>query len=131
MPIDKASRIVPYLSYADAAEAIDFLTKAFGFVERYRYPMPDGKIGHAELEYEGASVFLASEWPGANMVSPRKLDGVHCQTWVRVDDVDAHHARARAAGATIAAEPEDQPHGERIYRAIDPEGHRWVFGQAR
>jgi uncharacterized glyoxalase superfamily protein PhnB len=49
-----------------------------------------------------------------------------------VDDVDAHHARARAAGATIAAPPEDQPYGDRSYRAVDPEGHRWIFaGPAR
>jgi uncharacterized glyoxalase superfamily protein PhnB len=48
---------------------------------------------------------------------------------VVVDDVDAHHERARAAGATIAAAPADQPHGSRIYRAVDPEGHRWIFSQ--
>ena len=48
---------------------------------------------------------------------------------VYVDDVDAHFAQAREAGATIATEPEDQPHGARTYRATDPEGHRWIFSQ--
>jgi len=46
-----------------------------------------------------------------------------------VDDTDAHYHRARAAGATILSEPEDQPFG-RIYRAEDLEGHRWMFVQA-
>ena len=71
---------------------------------------------------------LASEWPAGGVVSPLQLPAVHAQIYVRVDDVDAHHARARAEGATIAAEPADQDHGERTYRAIDPEGHRWIFG---
>jgi uncharacterized glyoxalase superfamily protein PhnB len=44
-----------------------------------------------------------------------------------VDDVDAHFAHAREAGATIAAEPADQFYGDRNYRAIDPEGHQWIF----
>jgi uncharacterized glyoxalase superfamily protein PhnB len=59
--------------------------------------------------------------------SPRDLPAVHAQIFVMVDDVDAHHERARAAGATIAAPPRDTPQGERAYRAVDPEGHRWIF----
>jgi len=71
---------------------------------------------------------VASEWPAGGVVSPRELPAVHAQVHVRVDDVDAHFARARAEGATLATEPTDQEHGERSYRAIDPEGHRWIFG---
>jgi uncharacterized glyoxalase superfamily protein PhnB len=48
---------------------------------------------------------------------------------VRVDDVDAHHARAAARGATIADAPQDFPYGERQYSAEDPGGHRWTFSQ--
>ena len=54
--------------------------------------------------------------------TPFVVDGVH----VYVDDVDAHFERARAAGATILREPEDQPFG-RLYSAEDHEGHRWMF----
>ncbi len=43
------------------------------------------------------------------------------------EDIDGHCARARAAGAVIAAEPGDQFYGDRAYRAIDPEGHVWTF----
>ena len=41
--------------------------------------------------------------------------------------LDEHYERARAAGATIAAEPADQFYGDRTYRAVDPEGHCWTF----
>jgi uncharacterized glyoxalase superfamily protein PhnB len=116
------------LAYADAPAAIEFLTKAFGFEELFRMELPDGSVGHAELGLGGeAVVMLACEWPAGGLVSPLQLPALHAQIRVRVDDVDAHHARARAEGATIAAEPADQDYGERSYRAIDPEGHRWIF----
>jgi PhnB protein len=121
-------RIVPMLSYEDAAAAIEFLTKAFGFDERFRMAMPDGSIGHTELVLGDAAVMLASEWPAGGVVSPKRLPFVHSQLYVQVEDVDAHFARARSEGATIATEPRDQDYGERTYRAIDPEGQRWIFG---
>jgi len=120
-------RIVPYLAYADAPAAISFLCQAFGFEEKFRYPMDDGRVGHAELTCAGNAIYLASLWPELGLASPRDLPGVHCQLYVWVDDVDAHHARARAAGATITSPPGDDGHGERVYRAVDPEGHRWIF----
>src|SRR5262249_21952778 len=88
---------------------------------------------------EGATVFLSTP-PGYQ--SPRRhretCDGArraYVNPWVidghfvEVDDVDAHHARAAAHGATILCEPEDQPFGLRIYTAEDPEGHSWMSGQ--
>ena len=124
---DTPPRFIPMLSYADAAAAIEFLSAVFGFEETFRMPMADGRIGHAELSHHGHKVMLASEWTPAGLVSPRALSGVHGQIHCQVDDVDAHYRRARAAGATIVGEPVDQ-HGERTYRALDLEGHRWIFG---
>ena len=121
-------RFTPMLAYADARAALDFLARAFGFEERFRMDMPDGTVGHAEIGLGDEVVMLASEWQAGGVVSPLSLPALHAQIFVRVDDVDAHHERARAAGATIAAEPADQEYGERTYRAIDPEGHRWIFG---
>jgi PhnB protein len=126
-PTRAPQAIVPYLAYEDAPGAIAFLCQAFGFEEIYRLPMPDGRIGHAELGFQGNVLMLASSYPELGFVSAAKLPSVHSQLSIRVDDVDAHCARARAAGATIAAEPKDQPHGDREYRAVDPEGHRWSF----
>src|SRR5256885_9954413 len=105
-------RIIPYLAYADAPAAIDFLCRAFGFEERFRYPMPDGRIGHAELVFQGNVLMLASTYEGFGM-SPADLPAVHGQIICYVDDPDAHFARARAAGATIVVEPTDQ-HGNRM-----------------
>lgn len=119
-------RFVPYLAYQDAPAAIEFLVKAFGFEEELRYPMPDGRVGHCELKLGGQSLYLASAYEEMGFRSPQAFDGVHGQVYVRIDDVDGHFERAREAGATIAAEPVDE-HGSRMYRALDPEGHRWIF----
>jgi PhnB protein len=120
------AHVVPYLCYADAPAAIDFLCKAFGFEEQFRYPMPDGRIGHAELTCPSGGVMLASVWPEGGFASPLDLPAIHCMIHCSVDNTDAHYERAKAAGATITAEPSDQ-HGHRMYRATDPEGHRWIF----
>ncbi|MDJ0790110.1 MAG: VOC family protein [Myxococcota bacterium] len=121
--------IIPMLAYADAPAAIDFLCKAFGFEKTYQLDMDDGSVGHAELAMGDAVVMLATVWEAAGMKSPKDLPGPHSQVNVYVDDVDAHCEKAREAGATISAEPEDQFYGARIYRAVDPEGHRWIFTQ--
>lgn len=120
-------RLVPYLIYADAPAALDFLCRAFGFEERFRLPMPDGRIGHAELGYRDNVVMLASEFPEMSFRSPLGLGAQHGQVLCYVDDVDAHYRRARAAGAVVAGEPRDEPYGDRTYRAVDPGGHRWIF----
>ncbi len=129
IPPAGSQRIVPMLSYRDAPAAIDFLCRAFGFEPHFRLDMPNGSVGHAELSYGDSVVMLATCWDEAGLVSPSELDRVHGQTHVYVDDVEAHHARARDAGATITTPPEDQFYGAIVYRAIDPEGHRWVFSQ--
>ena len=118
-------RIVPSLAYADAPAAIQFLCKAFGFTETFRYPMPDGRVGHAELVYEGNVLTLASVYEGFGE-TPLKLPATSCTLWCFVDDVNAHYARALEAGATLTSEVVED-HGMRFYRASDLEGHRWVF----
>jgi len=90
--------------------------------------MQDGRIGHAEMALGESVLYLASLWKEVGNIRPKDLPGVHCQLYCRVDDVDTHFRRARDAGATVINEPADQGHGERTYRAVDPEGHRWIFG---
>jgi uncharacterized glyoxalase superfamily protein PhnB len=132
--------VIPMLAYEDGAAAIDWLTSAFGFSEQTRFTDDDGTVTHAELETGSGTIMLAT--PSPDYVSPKHLrelstearkmaevpyviDGV----LVEVDDVDAHFARARDAGATILSEPADQSVGIRHYRVEDPEGHRWMFSQ--
>src|SRR6266850_1351361 len=109
-PPQGMQRIIPYLSYADAPAAIAFLCKAFGFEERFRYPMPDGRIGHAELGYQDNVVMLASAYEGFGE-SPLRLPAVHAQVYCFVDDVDSHFARARHEPAPARAAPHQPGRG--------------------
>jgi PhnB protein len=120
-------RIIPYLMYADAAAAIDFLCEAFGFEERFRLPGPGGVVGHAEIGYQDNVVMLANVTEQTGHASPRDLPARHGTVLCYVDDVDGHYERAKAAGAKIVAEPEDKYYGDRMYSAADPEGHQWFF----
>lgn len=123
------STVLPGLAYDDAPAAIEFLCRAFGFEERFRLDMPDGSIGHAELSIGNGAISLATTWEAGNFCPPHRLSAVHSQIQIEVDDVDAHYERAKGEGAIIAEPPEDQFHGSRSYRAMDPEGHRWIFNQ--
>jgi uncharacterized glyoxalase superfamily protein PhnB len=127
------------IAYEDAGAAIDWLQRAFGFREVQRITEKDGTISHAELAFGDGRIFLAT--PTRDYQSPRHHREVcaTARTWsavpwvidglmVHVDDVDAHFAKARAAGATILSIPTNSPPG-RLYRAEDPEGHRWMFLQ--
>jgi len=124
-PPQSPQRVIPYLIYSDAKRAIAYLCDVFGFKEELLYPMDDGRVGHAELSYDGNVIYLASEFEGFGS-SPQKLTDTHSGLYWLVADADAHFARTREAGATIVSEPVDA-HGMRIYRALDSEGHRWTF----
>ncbi|MFO0985353.1 MAG: VOC family protein [Planctomycetota bacterium] len=121
-------RVIPYLAYRDAPAAIEFLKRAFGFEERFRYPMEDGRIGHAEMTLGDSTLMLASAFEGFG-ASPLDLPATSVQLfYCVVDDVEAHHARAKAAGATLVAEPADQ-HGMRMYRGVRSRGTPLIFVQ--
>jgi PhnB protein len=120
-------RIIPMLAYDDAPAAMDFLHIAFGFEEKFRMAMPDGNIGHAEMLLHGNTVMLATTWKAGGLASPKDLPALASQLFCEVDDVNAHYRQAVANGAVVVAEPEDQSYGFRVYRAMDPEGHRWLF----
>ena len=121
---DNIQRIGPVLVYDDAAAAIEFLTNAFGFTEHAVHRTPDGKVAHAELAYEGSFVGLSDRIPGVQSV----FDLGPCAIYVVVDDPDAHHARAVAAGADVVYPLTDQDYGSRDYAVRDPEGFVWSFG---
>ena len=125
------------LTYEHGADAMDWLARAFGFVEKTRMLGKNGRLAHGELDTGDGLVMLASPTP--DYESPRRhrehcdaarrwsavpwvIDGVH----VYVADVAAHRARAESAGATMLGPLEDGPPGRR-YRCEDLEGHRWMF----
>lgn len=124
-PPEGYSRVTPYLYYEDSEAAIGFLTRTFGFTEKVRMPDQNGKVTHAEVEYAGGVVMFGT--PGDDYKNPKKLGGKTQSNYIYVDDVDAHYEQAKAAGAKIVREPEDQFYGDRSYGAEDPEGHEWFF----
>lgn len=129
--------VIPMLAHEDGMAAMDWLCRAFGFVERTRIADAEGRLAHGELDVGGGLVMLASPTP--DYEGPRR-HREHCERarkwssvpWiidgvlVHVHDLDAHFERARAAGATILTGIEEGPPGRR-YRAEDLEGHRWFF----
>jgi uncharacterized glyoxalase superfamily protein PhnB len=133
-------RISSAIFYDDAAAAIDWLCDAFGFEVRLKVEGEGGAIEHSELIFEDGLIMVGSagrgDRPGTQqMLSPKSMQGGNTQNLcVFVDDVDAHCAHARAAGARIFREPETSDYGEeyavhRSYGATDPEGHQWFFLQ--
>lgn len=117
--------MTPCLLYEDVAAALAFLSTAYGFVETLRYNDPAGYVSHAEIRVGDGVIMLGD--PGGDYRNPDRLGSATAQIHVQVDDADALHRRARAAGSEIVSEPEDHEYGERSFTARDPEGHVWTF----
>lgn len=128
-PPEGMPRMTPLLYYRDLAPALDWLAKAFGFETRSKMPGPDGVIVHAEMELGDAVIMMGPPSDEENTRSPKDLPAVSQSLYVYVNDVDAHFANAKAQGATITLEPEYKFWGDRMYSAIDFEGHHWNFAQ--
>jgi uncharacterized glyoxalase superfamily protein PhnB len=120
-------RVSPYLLYEDAAREVEYLERAFGFKERRSTTGAAGRTHYEMLLGEDGLVLLGQM--GESFRSPRSL-GVQPPSMVHVyvDDVDALHERAKAAGAEVT-ELETAPVGDRRFTATDPEGQLWVFAQ--
>ena len=131
-PADTTATIIPCLRYRDAPAAIDWLCRAFGF-ERHAVYAEGDTVHHAQLVFGNGMVMLgsadtASEW-GRRIAQPGDIGGRETQSpCVVVADVDAHYARAVAAGAELVQDIADQDYGGRGYSCRDPEGHLWWFG---
>jgi uncharacterized glyoxalase superfamily protein PhnB len=109
--------IIPALRYRDAPAAIEWLAKAFGFEKRFIVPGPDGGIAHAELRLGNGLVMLGSvRDDDFHWAPPRKGEVVTQSVYVVVVDADAHHERAKSAGAEIVRELQDTDYGSREYR---------------
>ena len=137
----RASAVIPMLSYEDPGRAADWVAEAFGFRETGRWADADGHVTHVNMKFGGDVIMLGS--PSRDYQSPRHHAEVcdHARAWlntpfvvdgvlVYVDDIDTHFERAKASGATVLSSLEDNSEvGQRQYRAEDLEGHRWMFAQ--
>ncbi|MFC4944568.1 VOC family protein [Pseudonocardia sp. GCM10023141] len=112
------------LKYADADAALAFLTGPLGLTEVQVNRDGAGTIAHAELAH-GTDVLLVGTRNGG------EFDTGKAVVYLAVDDPDAHHARAVAAGATVVQQLVDQPYGSREYAVSDPEGNIWSIGTYR
>ena len=116
---DQTPNIYPFLRFADADAALEWLSRAFGFEQREVYRNDEGTIHHAEISLGSGIVMFGQGDPASHGV------------YVAVEDTDAHYERAKAAGAEIVREIEDTDYGSREYTAHDLEGHVWSFGTYR
>ena len=121
-----ASRLAPYLSYADAPAAIAWL-EAIGFVVVVRQDAPDGRVTHSELRMDEAVVMLASD-DSPYVVAPLVGTSTGAGLYIVTDDVDRRFADAIRAGGAAVFPPEDTEWGARRARVLDPGGREWSFG---
>ncbi|MDE1899377.1 MAG: VOC family protein [Xanthomonadaceae bacterium] len=122
---DGMHSLTPHLVCRDAAQAIDFYNRAFGAIERFRLPAPDGKLIHACVQIGDSQLFLVDEMPAMGALGPQALKGSPVTLHLQVEDADAVFARAVAAGATVTMPLADMFWGDRYGQLQDPFGHRW------
>ena len=113
------------LGYEDIERARDFFTNALGFEDLWEVRDNDGSVTRSHVQL-GDTVLMLDK-PGAHGVkNPTHVGGVTHLIVITVGDVDAHHARAAKAGATVITPPSDRPWG-RDYELQDPEGYIFSF----
>ena len=122
---DGMHSLTPHLVCRDAAAAIDFYGRAFGAVERFRLPAPDGKLIHACVQIGDSLLFLVDEMPAMGALGPQALKGSPVTIHLQVEDADAVFARAMRAGATVTMPLADMFWGDRYGQVRDPFGHSW------
>jgi len=119
--------LTPYLTVHNAAQAIDFYKRAFGANERFRLPMFDGKIGHAEMTLGDSIFMLSDECPEHGNEAPHASQGAPVGLALYVHDVDAAFDKAVEAGASVKEPVEDKFWGDRAGTVTDPFGHKWTL----
>ncbi len=132
-------RLTATVFYRDPHAAIDWICRAFGFDVRLKVEADDGKIAYSELVFGDAMISVGGLDGDRDYQklfrSPLDTGGGVTQALaLYVEDVDAHHERAVAAGATIFRALKTEDYGgdywaDRSYGAVDLEGHLWFFSQ--
>ena len=117
----------PYLIVGDGRAAVAFYATAFGAVLTMSIDQPDGRLGHAELEIDGATFSLADEFPEYALVGPNTLGNSPVTLDLVVADVDTVVERAVEAGASVSRPVAEQFYGARSGQIVDPFGHRWTI----
>jgi PhnB protein len=111
--------VTPLLSVKGAARLIDFMKKAFGATEVYRFPASDGSVMHAELKI-GNSVMMLGEPMEGSFPVPATF-------YVYVQDADATYRAALEAGGESLEGPTDRFWGDRVASIKDFAGNKWMI----
>ena len=121
--------VTPSLVIAGAAKAIEFYKKAFGAVEKSRFPAPNGTLMHAEIRIGDSIIMMGDEMPEQGGRGPKSLGGSPVTLFIYQDNVDAAWKRAVDAGAKVVMPLSDQFWGDRGGCLEDPFGHNWWLCQ--
>lgn len=124
---NRIREVFAYLRVKGAAEAVAFYTQAFGAKECFRLTEPNGRVGHAELDFGGTVIMLSDEYPEWNILGPQ-THGVSVCIHLHVDNADAMAEQAIRAGAVMIRPAQDAFYGERSCVVRDPFGHEWLLG---
>jgi PhnB protein len=122
---DGYNSVTPYLVVDDAKRAIEFYRDAFGAEEKFRLPMGENRIGHAEIKIGDSFVMLADEFPEMGHLGPNSRGGPTSSIVLYVEDVDTSFKKALDAGAKEQRPVENQFWGDRMGTLSDPFGHQW------
>ena len=125
--------IFPAFTYPDAAAAIEWVGRAFGFEPHAVHRDDDGVVAHAELRLGDQVIMLGTKRSPDPLprVLPAAAGGVTSHAYIAVTDPDALFSRAVAEGAEVVMPLTDQDYGSRDFAVRDPEGHLWSFGTYR
>jgi len=121
-------QVIPYLLYADADAAIDWLVATFGFTVRARDTRQDGTVRHGELLLDQGGVIMLGS-PGPDYLGPSGRGGATVLVRIKVADLEAHRDRTKAVLGEVS-QLESGPPGWRSYSVTDPEGHQWYFTES-
>jgi uncharacterized glyoxalase superfamily protein PhnB len=125
-PVGARAEITPYIIVSGARSAIEWYAEVFG-AKTVGDPimMPDGSIGHAELDLSGARLMLSDGSAGAGVEPPEPGAGAAVSLHLTVADADAVFDRAVASGAHPERAVATYEYG-RMGVLRDPFGHRWM-----
>jgi PhnB protein len=120
--------VTPIFVFKDSRKAIDFYKRAFGAMEHYAMPGPDGKgVMHAEIQIGNSILMMSDENPQQPSKSSETMGGTPVNMYLYVENVDAAFGRAVEAGATVQMQVQDMFWGDRVGSVKDPFGYSWMI----
>jgi uncharacterized glyoxalase superfamily protein PhnB len=121
VPVDT---VLPHVTYRNLPEAIDWLSRTFGFVEHYRYGDP---VSGAQMRLGNAYIMVRAA--RGEYQTPAELGFGNQSLTIFIEDVEPHFEHSKAAGANIVEALHETEYGELQYGVEDFEGHQWLFSR--